>query len=125
MKDFLENKKDYFYFVFRVVVGLLFLLHGLQKIPGIFNGATSIFSLIGLAGIIETVGGAFLVIGLLTRYVALISAVEMLVAYFMAHFPNGLSPLANKGESALLYFAAFLVMMAFGSKKWALDKMMK
>ncbi len=125
MKGFLEDKGDYFYFVFRVIVGLLFLLHGVQKMPGIFNGTTSLFSLMGLAGIIELVGGAFLVIGLLTRYVALISAVEMLVAYFMVHFPNGLSPLENKGELALLYFAAFLVMMTFGSKKWALDEMMK
>ena len=122
VKEFLESKSDYFYFVFRIIVGILFLLHGLQKVSGIFNGKIAIVSLFGLAAVIETAGSILLIIGLFTRYVALITAIEMLVAYFMMHLPNGLSPLANKGEPALLFFAAFLVLSTFGAKKWALDK---
>lgn len=118
---FLEKNKDYLYVVFRVLVGLLFLMHGLQKIPGILDGSLSLFSLFGLAGIIEVVGGALLIVGLLTKYVALVTAVEMLVAYFMVHVPGGLNPLANKGEPALLFFAAFLVLLAYGPGKYSLD----
>ncbi len=117
---FVEKHKECLYVVFRVLVGLLFLLHGVQKLPGILDGS-NLFTLMGLAGIIETVGGALLVIGLWTKYVALITAVEMLVAYFMAHAPNALSPLANKGEPALLFFAAFLVLLAYGPGKYSLD----
>ena len=123
-KDFLESKTDYFYVVFRLVIGLLFLLHGLQKMSGIFDGKIALFSLFGAAGVIETIGGILLIIGLFTKYVAVITAIEMLVAYFMMHLPNGLSPLANKGEASLLFFAAFLVIIAFGARKWAIDNLM-
>lgn len=125
VKNFLEKNSDYFYFVFRVLIGLLFLLHGIQKIPGIIGGKTSILSLMGLAGIIEVIGGAMLILGIFTTYVAMITAVEMLVAYFKIHAPNGISPLVNKGEPSLLFFAAFLVLIAFGSRKWALDNIIK
>jgi len=125
MKKFLDKNSGYFYFVFRVVVGLLFLLHGVQKVPGLFNGTTSLFSLIGLAGVIELIGGAMIILGLFVRYVALVSAIEMLVAYFKVHLPGGINPLVNKGEAALLFFAAFLVIMAFGPGKFALSKLIK
>ena|SRR3989344_8635181 len=121
-KEFFESKSDYFYFVFRVIIGLLFLLHGLQKMSGILDGKIALFSLFGAAGVIETIGGILLIVGLFTRYVAVVTAIEMLVAYFMMHLPNGLSPLANKGETALLFFAAFLVIAAFGARKWSIDK---
>lgn len=125
IKKFLDKKSDYFYFVFRVVIGLLFLLHGIQKTPNVMNGSVSLFSLIGIAAVIEVIGGVMIIVGLLTRYVALVAAVEMLVAYFKVHFPGGINPLVNKGEAALLFFAAFLVIMAFGPKKFALDYLMK
>ena len=121
MNRFFEKNGNIFYLVFRVIVGVLFLLHGIQKLPGIFDGSTSVVSLMFLAALIETIGGILLIIGLFTRTVALISAVEMLVAYFMVHMPGGINPLQNKGELALLFFAAFLVLLAFGAKKWGID----
>ena len=118
--------KDYFYFVFRVLVGLLFLEHGLQKLFGMFGGlggnSAELFSLMGLAGTIETLGGLGIALGLFTRLMAFIPAIEMLVAYFMAHAPNGPIPLLNFGELPLLYFATFLVLMAFGARRWSLEK---
>ena len=118
--------KDYFYFVFRVLVGLLFLQHGLQKLFGMFGGlggnSAELFSLMGLAGLIELLGGLAITLGLFVRLAAFVAALEMIIAYFMAHAPNGLIPLVNKGELALLYVAAFLVIMAFGSRKWSLEK---
>ncbi len=125
LNKFIEKNKDYFYFVFRILIGLLFLLHGIQKMPGILNGSTSVFGLIGMAGIIETVAGILIIIGLFVRYAAFITAIEMIVAYFKVHFPMGMNPLLNKGEPAVLFFVAFLVLIAFGARKWALDNLFK
>lgn len=121
---FFDRNASTFYFVFRLIVGLGFLWHGLVKWPGIFDGSTGIASLMFLAAIIETIGGLFLVIGLFVRPVAVIAALEMLVAFFYVHVAgNGtLNPLANRGEPAMLYFAAFLVLMAYGAGKWAIDR---
>ena len=124
MKKFLETNSSTFYFVFRVIVGLGFLLHGIAKASGILTGSTSLFSLMGLAGIIEVVGGAFLIVGFLVRWTAVVAAIEMLVAFFYMHVAGRgtLNPLQNGGEAAMLYFAAFLVLMGMGAGKWGIDK---
>ena len=118
--------KDYFYFVFRVFVGLLFLQHGLQKIFGMFGGVggntVPLMSLFGAAGLIELIAGIAITLGLFTRLAAAASAIEMVVAYFIVHVPNGLIPLVNQGELALLYFASFLVLILYGAGKWSLEK---
>jgi len=118
--------KDYFYFVFRVFVGLLFLQHGLQKLFGAFGGLggqpAELFSLMGLAGIIETFGAIAIALGLFVRLAALIAGLEMLIAYSIQHVPQSLIPLVNRGELSLLYFASFLVIIAFGARKWSLEK---
>lgn len=123
MFNLFEKNGDYFYFIFRVLVGLLFLQHGSQKLFGVLEGnQAEIFTLFGLAGVIEFFGGLLIVLGLLTRWAALISALEMLSAYFMAHASKGFFPIINGGELALLYFASFLVILVYGAKKWGLDK---
>ena len=115
--------KDYAYFIFRVLVGLLFLQHGLQKLLGMFGGKSAeLFSIMGLAGIIEFLAGISIALGLFARFGAFFAALQMAVAYFMAHSPKGLVPILNMGELALLYFAAFLAIMAFGAGKWSLEK---
>src|SRR3989338_7137844 len=118
--------KDYFYLVFRVFVGLLFLQHGLQKVFGMFGGiggnTVPLMSLFGAAGLIELIAGIAITLGLFTRLAAAASAIEMVVAYFIVHVPNGLIPLVNQGELALLYFASFLVLMVYGAGKWSLEK---
>ena len=129
-KNFFEDNADSFYFLFRIFIGLLFLQHGLQKVFGMFGGmdgkgaTVALSSLFGAAGIIELVAGILITIGLLTRLMAIISAVEMLVAYFMVHAPGGLVPLVNQGELALLYFAAFLVILAYGARRWSIEKVL-
>ena len=126
-KKILTKNSDYFYFVFRVIIGITFLLHGYMKLPGILNGSTSMTSLMWYAGIIEIVAGVFIILGLFVTYSAFIAAIEMLVAFFYAHVAKSgtLNPLANKGEAALLFFAAFLILMTQGAKKWSLDKLFK
>ena len=125
MKNFLEKNAEYFYLVFRVIIGIIFLLHGIQKLPGILNGSTALASLFGLAGVIEVIGGVLIILGLFARYVTLVTSVEMLVAYFTVHIPGGLNPLANQGEAALLFFASFLVILAYGPGKYSLGHWMK
>ncbi len=125
----MHNKfQEYLYFVFRVLVGVLFLQHGGQKLFGWFGGLggnpAELISLMGLAGIIEFFGGLAIALGLFTRLTAVITAVEMIVAYFMAHLPQGRIPLLNQGEPALLFFASFLILLAYGAGKWSLGKLL-
>tara|TARA_Y100000310_G_C20690731_1_gene822028 strand:+ start:4017 stop:4463 length:447 start_codon:yes stop_codon:yes gene_type:complete len=129
IKKLVEGKEKYFYFVFRILVGFMFWSHGMQKIFGAFGGVdgsggkVALFGLMGVAGTIELVGGLLILLGLFTRLSALIAGVEMLVAYFMAHFPQGMIPVVNKGEPALLFFASFLVLVAYGAGILSLGKL--
>jgi putative oxidoreductase len=78
------------YAMMRIVVGLLFICHGLQKVFGMFGGMgggpVPLFSLFGVAGSIEIIGGAFITVGFFAGYVAFIASGEMAVAYFIGHF---------------------------------------
>jgi putative oxidoreductase len=125
MDKFFKENGVYFYSISRIIVGILFLLHGVMKIGMISDGKITLMSLMGLAMVIEVVGGILLIVGLFTRYTAIIASVEMVVAYFMAHISKSYNPLQNGGEPALLFFAAFLVLMAYGSGRWAVDNVIK
>lgn len=113
--------------VFRAVVGLLFMQHGAQKLFGWFggmggSGATAeLFTQMGAAGVLEFFGGLLIVLGLLTRPVAVLLFLQMMVAYFQAHAPQGGVPLLNGGELALLFAVSFLYLAAAGAGRWSLD----
>ncbi len=110
--------------VLRIVAGFLFFQHGAQKLFGWFGGQTvELASIYGLAGIIEVVGGALIALGLFTRIVAFIASGEMAVAYFMAHLPNGLWPIENGGEPAVLFCFIFLYLVFAGPGAFALDRL--
>ncbi|MBS3077104.1 DoxX family protein [Candidatus Pacearchaeota archaeon] len=124
MGKILEKNSSTLYFLFRVLIGIGFLLHGIMKLPGILEGTTPFFSLFWLAGIIETLGGVFLIIGFVVRPTAFVTGMEMLFAYFYMHVASKgtLNPLKNGGEAAMLFFAAFLVLMSQGAGKWGIDR---
>lgn len=114
--------------ILRIGAGLLFMQHGLQKLFGMFGGfggtpgATApLASLMGLAGILELGGGLLLVLGLFVRPVAMILAVEMIIAYIRAHLPQGAAPIENGGELALLYMFIFLFLAARGAGPVSVD----
>jgi putative oxidoreductase len=113
----------------RIVVTFLFLEHGTAKLFGVPHVAMfdnlQLMSLIGVAGIIEVVGGVLVLIGLFTRPAAFILSGEMAAAYFMAHAPQGnvLVPLLNQGESAVLFCFVFLFFAAAGAGAWGVDTM--
>lgn len=113
--------------VLRIVTGLLFMQHGLQKLFGWLGGrqVDSLMSQMGLAGILEVFGGLLIVLGLFTVPVALVLMVEMFWAYVQAHIPQGPWPIQNGGELALLYAFVFLFFAAAGSGAFALDRAMR
>jgi len=107
----------------RVVAGLLFMMHGLEKLFG-FAGAqpeATLWGIRGLGGILEAFGGPLLVLGLFTRPVAFILSGEMAVAYFRAWAPRGFFPIANGGEEATMNAFIFLWLVAAGAGAWSLD----
>jgi putative oxidoreductase len=109
--------------ILRIVVGLLFLEHGLSKFFG-FPVPFSVHPLPPLlvaAGVIELVGGFLVAIGLFTRIAAFIASGEMAVAYWMQHFPKSPWPVANMGEGAILFCFVFLYIAAAGPGAWSVD----
>ena len=110
------------YFLLRVVAGLLFAQHGVQKVFGLLGGkAVPLHSIYGLAGVLELVGGVLIALGLPAGWVALILAGEMAVAYFWRHAPRALFPIQNGGELAALYSFIFLYISARGGGRWRLS----
>jgi putative oxidoreductase len=112
--------------VVRIVVGLLFMEHGLSKyfgFPAVSPAGFQVFGLLGAAGAIEIVCGGLVAIGLFARVAAFIASGEMAVAYFMAHFPRGLFPLVNGGDAAVLYCFIFLFIALEGGGPWSVDAM--
>jgi putative oxidoreductase len=110
--------------VLRIMAALLFLEHGTQKLfgfPPSANPGPALFSLYGLQGVIELVGGVLLALGLFTRPVAFILAGNMAVAYFMAHAPKSFFPMLNGGDAAILYCFVFLYLFVAGGGAWSLD----
>ena len=114
MERALGKFAPHLYALLRIVAGLLFACHGAQKLLGIFGGVggqpggtVALLSLMGLAGVIELVGGLLIALGILTSYTAFIASGQMASAYFMGHFPRGFWPIQNDGELAVLY--CFLV----------------
>jgi putative oxidoreductase len=110
--------------VLRVVAALIFMEHGTQKLLGFppsDRPAPELFSLSGLAGVLELFGGALLVLGLFTRPVAFILSGEMAVAYWMAHAPQSFFPALNGGDAAILYCFVFLYLAVAGAGAWSLD----
>jgi putative oxidoreductase len=115
--------------VLRIVAGLLFMEHGTAKLLGfphvdMFDGL-QILSLLGVAGVLELVGGALVAVGLLTRPVAFILSGEMAVAYFLGHAPRGFFPVLNQGEGAILFCFIFLYLAGAGAGPLSLDAMRK
>jgi putative oxidoreductase len=114
--------------VLRIVAALLFMQHGLQKLFGIPPSdhqmpPFQLFSMFGIAGVLEFFGGLLLLAGLFTRPVAFILSGEMAVAYFKAHFPQSFWPILNRGELPVLYCFVFLYFAVAGGGAWSLDRL--
>jgi putative oxidoreductase len=122
--------------VLRIVAAFLLLQHGLQKVFGVLvptpapgapssHGTFTFFSLMGVAGILEFMGGLLILLGLFTRPAAFILSGLLAVAYFKSHAPGGFWPILNRGELAALYSFVFLYLAAAGGGEWSLDRLLR
>jgi len=124
-----ERCAPYLLSVLRVVIALLILCHGGQKIfdyPSSNHGTLPPFSWPGgISGLLELVGGAFVLLGLFTRCAAFILSGEMAVAYFMVHAHEAFWPIHNKGELAVIYCFVFLYLSAAGAGPLSVDHFLR
>jgi len=114
--------------VLRIVAGFMFMIHGTQKwlgFPVPRGSPTTLLSLSGVAGLLELVGGALLLVGLCTRPVAFLLSGLMAFAYFIAHAPADFWPIVNRGELAALYSFVFLYLAAAGGGSWSVDRLLR
>lgn len=114
--------------LFRIVIGLLFVMRGMSSIFGIFGGArgTGQALEIGLwpgwwAALIQLVGGLLVLVGLFSRPAAVLCSGSMAYAYFVVHQPVALLPMNNSGELAALFCWSFLLIAVVGPGRWAVE----
>lgn len=122
MEGILGRVAPQIYALLRIVAGLLFAVHGAQKLLGVLGGQqVPIMSQFGLAGVIELVGGLMIAAGVFASLAAFVASGEMAVAYFQAHAPKGFWPVQNGGELAALYCFLFLYVAARGNGTWSVQ----
>ena len=123
MLKFLGNYQEQAYALLRIVAGLLFLAHGVQKF---FNFPTDfpypLNPMTTAAASIEIAAGALIIVGFLTRPAAFIASGMSAVGYWMVHGAQGLYPIANGGELIALYCFIFLYIATRGAGVWSVDK---
>jgi putative oxidoreductase len=118
----LEKARPYVLSILRIVVGLLFLEHGLQKYFAFPSAGPAMRPLLYVQGIIEIAGGVLLPLGIYTRIVAFVLSGDMAVAYLLVHLPRSFYPVKNLGELAIVYSFIFLYLFFAGGGPWSLDR---
>ncbi|HEX7301983.1 DoxX family protein [Lentzea sp.] len=118
--EFLEQRREHALALFRIVIGLFFVFHGVQKLS---KGIDLLSWPAGPVSLIELIGGGLVLIGLWTRWAALLCSGAMAYAYFVVHQPKGLLPIENGGELAAIYSWAFLLLAFTGAGAWSIDQL--
>ncbi len=122
MPPFMKPWTQQTYALMRIVTGLLFVWHGTQKLFSFPSAPPDIPAFVTyVAGPIELVGGALVMVGLFTGWAAFLCSGLMAAAYWMAHATRALFPILNGGELAALYCFIFLFISAYGSGIWSVD----
>ena len=122
----LDRYTPYALAALRIAAGLIFILHGTQKLFGFpamppSGSLPPMMSLLWVGAVMELVGGTLIVLGLFTRPVAFLLSGEMAVAYWMFHAPRSLYPAVNGGDAAILYCFVFFLLVFSGPGAWSLD----
>ena len=114
--------------VLRIVAAFIIFERGIQKLFAYPSNGTAhkaaMMSLLGAAGVVETIGGSLMLLGLFTRPVAFVLSGEMAVAYFTQHAPRGVWywPIVNGGELAVLLCFVWLFFCAAGPGPVSVDR---
>jgi putative oxidoreductase len=113
----------------RIMSGLLFLEHGMQKFLSFPAGAMAgygwSFSGAGAyAGLIELVAGLLITLGMFTRSAAFVASGTMAAAYFIGHAGKDFFPVNNMGDAAILYCFVFLYFVFAGPGRWSVDALL-
>ena len=118
--------------LFRIVIGLLFTLHGAATLFGVLGGNKGSGEALPVgqwpgwwAGLIQLVCGILVLVGLFTRPAAVLASGSMAYAYFVVHQPNGLLPIQNGGVTPALYAWAFLAIAVLGAGPWSVDALLR
>jgi putative oxidoreductase len=120
--------------ILRIVAALCFMAHGTQKMFGfpasqMGGGGFELFSLMGLAAVLEVFGGLAILLGVFTRPVAFILAGQMAYAFWFVHVPmmgqGNIIPVANGGDGAVLFCFIFLYLVFAGPGAWSVDEVLK
>ncbi|MGA2060738.1 MAG: DoxX family protein [Thermoguttaceae bacterium] len=125
--NLLAKYTDQVYALLRIVAGLMFSFHGVQKIFGVLSEfRPGVGSQLWFGGLIELVCGLLILVGFQTSWAAFIASGEMAVAYFQFHwhfqFGQKFFPTINGGELAVLYCFVFLYIATRGGVMWCLEK---
>jgi putative oxidoreductase len=127
MLRLLNSYEPQTYAVVRMVTGLMFACHGLQKAVGAFGGingagaAAPQLSLFAIAGWLEIAFGLMIALGIFTSLAAFLASGQMAVAYFIGHYPKEFWPIMNQGVDAVLYCFIFFYIAARGPGIWSVD----
>ncbi|MES2931402.1 MAG: DoxX family protein [Patescibacteria group bacterium] len=131
--SYMDGWRNYAPTVLRLATGIIFALHGWQKLEGGLPGVAGFVGSLGfpmpelfavLLIAAELGGGILLILGLLTRWAAKALVVVSLVALFLVHLPNGFYMATGGYEYILLLLAASVSLMLTGGGKWSLDRML-
>jgi putative oxidoreductase len=122
----LSPLEGHVYALLRIVTGLMFSFHGMQKVLGVLTEQQpEVMSQMWIGGVIELVGGLLIAVGLFTRFAAFIASGTMAVAYVQFHwkfaFDEGFLPGVNRGEMAVVYAFVLLLIATKGAGVWSLD----
>jgi putative oxidoreductase len=121
----LSRLTPYLLSVLRLVAAFVYVAHGTQKMFGVpghpFHAPVMAATMIGAAGVLETIGGSLMLVGLFTRPVAFVLSGQMAVAYFKQHFPGGSWPILNGGELAVLFCFLWLFFSVAGPGPISVD----
>lgn len=128
MERFLGRYSPYIYALFRIVFGLMFVMHGTQKffnVPASKNGPMELAGLMLVGAAIETVCGLMILTGFFASIGAFIASGMMATAYFMVHHPMSWFPIQSGGELAVAYCFAFLYIASRGSGVLSVDSLIR
>ena len=121
----LSRLTPYLLSVLRLVAAFVYIAHGTQKLFGVpghpFHAPVMAATMMTAAGVLETIGGSLMFLGLFSRPVAFVLSGQMAFAFFTQHFPRAFWPILNGGELAVLFCFLWLFFTVAGPGPISID----